>query len=183
MSRNTDEWAIDMQSRLFWITVMFEVMLADEFALPSSNLFNHEDQVPLPKFVAPKHQPDAHRNEDIADGSFFHYHFLSQIAHRILLTRIRDSLFFSCEHLNCPVICIMVLKLRSLVKATAYPLPALEEELTLQLETWRQQLPPGLWFDTDAALPTARSQSQGSAAAWLRARYIIAKYHIGRPLL
>lgn len=111
-----------MQSRLFWITVMAESVLADELSLPTSRLAQLQDKVPLPKFVklernpflpiveqyhdysmtpqgsrGPVHGADHANDEAEADDLFYNYHFLSQIAHRILLTRMKDSLYYSCK--------------------------------------------------------------------------------------
>lgn len=86
-----DEWTLDMYSRLFWITVMIETVLTQELpGLPTSKIRDMEDQVPLPKFV----QPYANPSEE--DESFYHYHFLSQIAHRMFLTRVYNSSYYSC---------------------------------------------------------------------------------------
>ena len=112
-----DDWARDMQSRLFWITVMAESVLADELSLPTSRLAQLQDKVPLPRFVKLERNPflpvveqyhdysmtpqvsrgSVHSDEVEADDLFYNYHFLSQIAHRILLTRMKDSLYYSCK--------------------------------------------------------------------------------------
>lgn len=95
-----------MQARLFWITAMFEAVLTQELDLPVSSLLHYEDHVPLPRFVefpsvtsvvslsvgvaaTPSTDPISKTDQD----AFCHYHFLSQIAHRIILTRLCDSLF------------------------------------------------------------------------------------------
>lgn len=93
------EWERDMQSRLFWITTMFETLLADELGHANTSLLNYRDHVPLPKFVAPSWLGPSDSSTDAATETFFHYHFLSQIAHRILLTRIRESLFISSTYI------------------------------------------------------------------------------------
>lgn len=84
-----------MQSRLFWITTMFETLLADELGLANTSLLEYREHVPLPKFLSPTWLSNPPSASDAAAEAFFHYHFLSQIAHRILLTRIRESLFVS----------------------------------------------------------------------------------------
>ena len=89
-----DEWALDMFSRLFWITVMHQTVLTQELVgLPGSKIRDMEDQVPLPKFVQFK-QPSYPTAPDDEDESFYHYHFLSQIAHRIFLTRVYNSSYY-----------------------------------------------------------------------------------------
>lgn len=89
------EWEEDMQSRLFWITMMFNTLLTDEMDLPANNFLDQCEYVPLPKFVPPAWLSTSVFAQSADDDAFFHYHFLSQIAHRSLLTRIRDSLFVS----------------------------------------------------------------------------------------
>lgn len=99
----TESWEKDMQSRVFWICVMFETLLADEMDLPNTSLLDHCEDVPLPKFVSPPFLRSATTpNRGALNDPIYHYHFLSQIAHRIFLTRVRDSLFHSsetCQHL------------------------------------------------------------------------------------
>ncbi|KAL4863336.1 hypothetical protein BDV12DRAFT_177579 [Aspergillus spectabilis] len=157
-----DEWVADMQSRLFWNTVMFDSILAQELKLPGSQLHDLSQRVPLPKFVKMK-QPSfiPIDSETEEEDSFFHYHFLAQIAHRILLTRTKSSIFVTSE----------------------YSSPSVEDELFQQLERWRNQLPPALQFDDDHLAPLPESPSEILVVSWLRFRYIIAKFHFGRPLL
>ncbi|KAM0209303.1 hypothetical protein ACHAPQ_010951 [Fusarium lateritium] len=104
-SRDRDEWMLDMQSRLFWITSMFEAVLSQELNLPPPN--------------------------PTAD----------------------------------------------------YPPEPVEDELIRQLEQWRERLPPMLQFDPKFPLTQAKSPSDALVTAWLHARYFVARYHIGRPLL
>ena len=86
-----DDWTLDMHSRLFWISVMLETVLTQELpGLPTSKIRDMEDQVPLPRFVQPF---STNATED--DESFYHYHFLSQIAHRMFLTRVYNSSYYS----------------------------------------------------------------------------------------
>ncbi|KAL4922096.1 hypothetical protein BDW62DRAFT_207865 [Aspergillus aurantiobrunneus] len=157
-----DEWVVDMQSRMFWNTVMFDAILAQELKLPGGQLDELSQRVPLPKFVKmaqPSFLPiDSETDED---DSFFHYHFLAQVAHRILLTRTKSSIFFTSE----------------------YSSPSVEEELFQQLERWRNQLPTALQFDDEQLAPMPNSPSEILVVSWLRFRYIIAKFHFGRPLL
>jgi hypothetical protein len=97
--RDEDEWTFDMWSRLFWITVMIETVLTQELTgLPMSRIRDMEDDVPLPKFVHPFSQ----RLSD--EESFYHYHFLSQIAHRMFLTRVYSSSYYSCRYIKLPVV-------------------------------------------------------------------------------
>jgi hypothetical protein len=63
-----------------------------------------------------------------------------------------------------------------------YPSPALTRELYHQLEQWRSQLPPTLRFDDDTPDPEP-DLSNIIVVSWLRARYSVARYHIGRPYL
>jgi hypothetical protein len=96
---NFDEWEGDMKSRVFWNCIMYETILMQELDLPPSGLFRLEDYVPIPKFIpfttgsAPSRIITANKQDD----SFFQYHFLAQVAHRIILTRISNSLYFYCE--------------------------------------------------------------------------------------
>ena len=64
-----------------------------------------------------------------------------------------------------------------------YPTEPVEDELIRQLEQWRERLPPMLQFDPKAPLTHAESPSDALVTAWLHARYFVARYHIGRPLL
>lgn len=64
-----------------------------------------------------------------------------------------------------------------------YPPEPVEDELIRQLEQWRERLPPMLQFDPKSPLTLAESPSDALVTAWLHARYFVARYHIGRPLL
>ncbi|KAF5964996.1 C6 transcription factor protein [Fusarium bulbicola] len=164
VSRDRDEWMLDMQSRLFWITSMFEAVLSQELNLPPSNSLHLEEHIALPKFISAQDIASFGSFRYPGDDPFFHYHFLSQLAHRLILTRARNSLF----HFN----------------ATAdYPPEPVEDELIRQLEQWRERLPPMLQFDPKSPLTQADSPSDALVTAWLHARYFVARYHIGRPLL
>ncbi|KAL2219854.1 putative C6 finger domain protein [Thermoascus aurantiacus ATCC 26904] len=182
---NFDEWEGDMKSRVYWNTLMYETILVQELHLAPSGISRLEDYVPIPKFInfnlaglpAPRLLPS-----DQQDDSFFQYHFLAQVAHRIILTRIRHSLYFYSE-------------------SGTFPLPAVNAELHHQLEQWRSNLPPALQFSdypgttpTDTTPPSAVphlsvdprrpiSPATAVAEAMLRGRYKIAKFHIGRPYL
>ncbi|KAI9740779.1 MAG: hypothetical protein M1818_004744 [Claussenomyces sp. TS43310] len=163
-----DDWKGDMQSRLFWAALMFESILIQELNLPASGLQHYEDSVPIPKFIpfsysdkSPAGSPTA-RNDD----TFFHFHFLAQVAHRIILTRIRNTIYFFSETEN-------------------FPTPSLVAELHHQLEQWRSSLPESIQFDerqpdTSRAAP---SPAHLNASTMLHARYRIAQFHIGRPFL
>ncbi|KAL4985202.1 hypothetical protein BDW68DRAFT_147966 [Aspergillus falconensis] len=208
---NFDEWEGDMKSRVFWNCLMNETILVQELHLPPSGLSRFEEVVPIPKFigfetlgfVSARFSP-----ADEIDDSFFQYHFLAQVAHRIILTRIRHSLYFYSD-------------------SGTFPKPAVNAELHHQLEQWRLNLPSGLQFsDTvptatttpaaNAATPTLSTTSPQTITAspnphpisphhlsitntttstrplnpavavsdaMLRGRYMIAKFHIGRPYL
>ncbi|KAL2010439.1 hypothetical protein VTN00DRAFT_6246 [Thermoascus crustaceus] len=182
---NFDEWEGDMKSRVFWNSLMYETILVQELHLAPSGLSRLEDYVPIPKFInfnlaglpASRLIPS-----DQQDDSFFQYHFLAQVAHRIILTRIRHSLYFYSE-------------------SGTFPLPAVNAELHHQLEQWRINLPPALQFsDYPSTTPESTtspiavphlsvdprspvSPAIAVAEAMLRGRYMIAKFHIGRPYL
>ena len=172
-----------MQSRLFWNTAMFEAVLTQELDLPVSNLEEYGDRVPLPKFVEfpglSSFVSLTTATDDQERESFCHYHFLSQIAHRIILSRLCDSMFASRRTGTWP---------REDVTATNmlrsdYPPQALEDELLHQLEQWRQQLPKCLEWDDENLVPLPSTPENILVVPWLRARYWIARYHLRRPLL
>lgn len=80
---------------------MVETILVQELHLPPSGLLRLEELVPIPKFIGfetsgfvPAKFPSLC---DELDDSYFQYHFLAQVAHRIILTRIRHSLYFFCK--------------------------------------------------------------------------------------
>ncbi|KAI1623601.1 hypothetical protein EDD37DRAFT_658155 [Exophiala viscosa] len=152
-----DEWSADMQSRLFWSTLILETVIIQELELPSSGLKEFEDVVPLPKFTAYPYV-DSTRSRN-ADDSFYHYHFLAQIAHRIILTRVRDELYFS------------------------NPSFTLADELSHQLEEWRAKLPPALHFDEDDPGQAFANPADAVVVGLLQARYRISNFHLGRPFL
>ncbi|KAL3459699.1 hypothetical protein BJX64DRAFT_264528 [Aspergillus heterothallicus] len=157
-----DEWVADMHSRLFWNIVMFDSILSQELKLPGCQLDEMAQRIPLPKFVRMK-QPsflplDTGTDEE---DSFHQYHFLAQVAHRILLTRTKHTIFVTSE----------------------YSSQSVAEELHQQLERWRNRLPATLQFDDDHLVPQPESPSQVLVVSWLRFRYIIAKFHFGRPLI
>ncbi|KAL2807922.1 hypothetical protein BJX63DRAFT_410809 [Aspergillus granulosus] len=157
-----DEWVADMHSRLFWNIVMFDSILAQELKLPGCQLDEMAQRIPLPTFVRMK-QPsflplDSETDEE---ESFHQYHFLAQVAHRLLLTRTKTTMFVTSE----------------------YTSQSVAEELHQQLERWRNRLPATLQFDDDHLVPMPESPSQILVVSWLRFRYIIAKFHFGRPLI
>jgi hypothetical protein len=84
----------DMQSRLFWNIVMFDSILTQELRLPGCHLDEMAQRIPLPRFVRMKETSflplDAKADEE---DSFHQYHFLAQVAHRILLTRTKTTIF------------------------------------------------------------------------------------------
>jgi hypothetical protein len=152
-----DDWLADMQSRLFWSALILETVIVQEFELPSSRLKEWEDVVPLPKFtVCPYLHKTRPKNPD---DSFYHYHFLAQIAHRIILSRVRDELYYN------------------------NPSTALADELSHQLEQWRANLPKSLQFPDNAPDVVFDSPADAVVVALLQARYRISIYHLGRPFL
>lgn len=79
---------------------MNETILVQELHLPSSGLSRLEEQVPIPKFIGFEttgYASTRFNSSGVVDDSYFQYHFLAQVAHRIILTRIRHSLYFYCE--------------------------------------------------------------------------------------
>lgn len=174
---------MDMQSRLYWITAMFEAVLTQELELPTSILQDYGDRVPLPKFVDFPGISSLLSSGTVTDDqqrdSFCHYHFLSQIAHRIILTRMYDSMFADRKIRGRSPKDVLV----STLGRSDYPPQALEDELLHQLEQWRQQLPETLqWDDTDL-VPLPSTPENILVVPWLRARYLIFRYHLRRPLL
>ncbi|KAJ4132399.1 hypothetical protein NW754_015215 [Fusarium falciforme] len=157
-------WLADMQSRLYWITLMFESVLTDELSLLTSRLSDLQDRVPLPKFVKMEVSALQRFEEPNQADAFCHYHFLSQIAHRVLINRIKETIYYS-------------------VPGGSYQSLSLEDEFTYQLEQWRHQLPAVIQFEVDSDMPPARYPWDVVVTPWLRARYVVAKWHIGRPFL
>jgi hypothetical protein len=93
---NFDTWEGDMESRVFWCTLMYETILIQELGLPKSGLAEFEAVVPLPKFRS-FWEPCVsigNRQQVAEDDAFFQYHFLAQAANRIMLTRIMNSHYF-----------------------------------------------------------------------------------------
>ncbi|THC94342.1 hypothetical protein EYZ11_006181 [Aspergillus tanneri] len=186
---NFNEWEGDMKSRVYWNCVMNETILVQELHLPPSGLARLEELVPIPKFIGFEtlgFGPPRTSSTDEIDDAFFQYHFLAQVAHRIILTRIRHSLYFYSD-------------------SGTFPFPAINAELHHQLDQWRLNLPPALQFpDTLPYTPAADTPAASSPSAisplpldphrpltpatavseaMLRGRYKIAKFHIGRPYL
>ncbi|KAL2827205.1 hypothetical protein BDW59DRAFT_144410 [Aspergillus cavernicola] len=186
---NFDEWEGDMKSRVYWNCLMNETILVQELHLPPSGLSRFEEVVPIPKFIGFETLgfiPTRFSSSEDIDDSFFQYHFLAQVAHRIILTRIRHSLYFHSD-------------------SGTFPHPAVNVELHHQLGQWRLNLPPGLQFSepttTSPATTTTSPQSYpmsprpisatnrpispavAVSEAMLRGRYMIAKFHISRPYL
>ncbi|KAJ5247681.1 hypothetical protein N7468_002664 [Penicillium chermesinum] len=194
-----NQWEGDMKSRVYWNCLMNETILSQELHLPPSGLSRLEEQVPIPKFIvfeSTGYATSRFPPINVVDDSFFQYHFLAQVAHRIILTRIRHSLYFYAE-------------------SGSIPLPAVNIELNHQLEQWRRNLPPTIQFDdptrpskqtgTPIATPVQPSPSTPNSPhptsplpadstrplspavavtdAMLRGRYMIAQFHIGRPYL
>ncbi|KAJ5575767.1 hypothetical protein N7535_002693 [Penicillium sp. DV-2018c] len=202
---NFDEWEGDMKSRVYWNTLMNETILVQELHLPSSGLSRLEEKVPIPKFIGFEtinYSATRFNASTLVDDSYFQYHFLAQVAHRIILTRIRHSLYFYSD-------------------SGTIPLPAINTELHHQLEQWRTNLPPTIQFNnvpyssTSHSAPADPSPSASAsvsisspanlssprprtrpdptirplspaiavADAMLKGRYMIARFHIGRPYI
>ncbi|KAL4894110.1 hypothetical protein BDV59DRAFT_21924 [Aspergillus ambiguus] len=180
---NFDQWEGDMKSRAYWNCLMNEAILVQELHLPPSGLSRLEEFVPIPKFIPFEHAFVRTSSTEDIDDSFFQYHFLAQVAHRIILTRIRHSLYFYSD-------------------SGTFPLPAINIELHHQLDQWRLNLPPAIQFPdtlptTPADINTATSPispmpldpnrpltpATAVSEAMLRGRFMIAKFHIGRPYL
>ncbi|KAJ5104512.1 transcriptional regulator family: Fungal Specific TF [Penicillium alfredii] len=206
---NFDEWEGDMKSRVYWNCLMNETILVQELHLPPSGLSRLEERVPIPKFISFEttgYVSTPFASSSVVDDSYFQYHFLAQVAHRIILTRIRHSLYFYSD-------------------SGTFPLPAVNAELHHQLEQWRTNLPPTIQFSISSSpLPsnshTTPAEQSGSSIhpspspaatttlpnnpisprptdstnrplspataitdAMLRGRYQIARFHIGRPYL
>ena len=161
-----EQWEGDMFSRLFWNTLMHETIITQELNLPLSGLLDYEADMPIPKFTSfPRPKTSISGLLVDEDDSFFNFHFLAQAAHRIILTRIRHNLY-------------------SFAEKEGHPSPSLTAEMHHQLEQWRTNLPPTLQFsDTENADDDSPSPAHVIAKAMLRSRYLVAKFHIGRPFL
>ncbi|OQE92640.1 hypothetical protein PENNAL_c0007G02640 [Penicillium nalgiovense] len=198
---NFDEWEGDMKSRVYWNCLMNETILVQELHLPSSGLSRLEERVPIPKFIGFEttgYASNRFNASSVVDDSYFQYHFLAQVAHRIILTRIRHSLYFYSD-------------------SGSFPLPAITTELHHQLEQWRTNLPTTIQFNNapysshpTPATPSIHPSPSASVAspahlssprprhtdpnhplspaiavadAMLKGRHMIARFHIGRPYL
>lgn len=152
-----DEWVADMQSRLFWAALVLETVIVQELELPPSRLKEWEDVVPLPKFTIYPYA-DKSRPQN-SDDSYYHYHFLAQIAHRIILSRIRDELYNS------------------------NPSATLADELRHQLQQWRDNLPKAIQAPIGGDDMAFDCPADAVAVTLLEARYRISRFHLGRPFL
>ncbi|KAH8719173.1 C6 zinc finger domain-containing protein [Phaeosphaeriaceae sp. PMI808] len=165
-STDFDSWEGDMLSRLFWNTLMYETVITQELdLLPHSGLLDYEPDVPLPRFTScprPKTCMTGLLTDE--DDSFFNFHFLAQAAHRIILTRVKQSVYFFAEK-------------------EGYPSASITAEMHHQLEQWRVNLPPSLQFSNDESADNSPGPAHVIAKAMLRSRYLVAKFHIGRPFM
>lgn len=77
---------------------MFETVMGPEFDLPATKLQDMREQVRLPRFI-PYECPQSlgMKGPSEYDDSLYHYYFLSQVAHRIMLSRIHTTLFYSSK--------------------------------------------------------------------------------------
>ncbi|KAF2030679.1 hypothetical protein EK21DRAFT_111769 [Setomelanomma holmii] len=165
-STDFEQWEGDMFSRLFWNTLMYETVITQELdLLPHSGLLEYEPDVPLPKFTAcPRPKTSISGLLTDGDDSFFNFHFLAQAAHRIILTRVKQSVYFFAEK-------------------EGYPSASITAEMHHQLEQWRSNLPSSLQFSDNESADDSPSPAHVIAKAMLRSRYLVAKFHIGRPFL
>jgi hypothetical protein len=161
-----EQWEGDMFSRLFWNTLMYETVITQELdLLPHSGLLEYEPDIPLPKFTScPRPKTSIAGLLTDEDDSFFNFHFLAQAAHRIILTRVKQSLYFFAEK-------------------DAYPGASITAEMHHQLEQWRANLPPSLQFSDHESADDSPTPAHVIAKAMLRSRYLVAKFHIGRPFV
>lgn len=160
------QWDGDMFSRLYWCTLMYETVITQELdLLPHSGLLEYESDMPLPKFTqCPRPKTSISVLVTDEDDSFFNFHFLAQAAHRIILTRVKQSLYYFAEK-------------------EGFPSTSVTTEMHHQLEQWRANLPPSLQFSDDESDNDSASPAHVIAKAMLRSRYLVAKFHIGRPFL
>ncbi|KAF2125795.1 hypothetical protein P153DRAFT_369791 [Dothidotthia symphoricarpi CBS 119687] len=161
-----DQWEGDMFSRLFWSTLMYEAVITQELdTLPHSGLLEYEPDMPIPKFTpCPRPKTSISGLLTDEDDSFFNFHFLAQAAHRIILTRVKQSIYCFAEK-------------------EGFPTASITTEMHHQLEQWRANLPPSLQFLDDESVDDSPSPAHVIAKAMLRSRYLVAKFHIGRPFL
>ncbi|KAH7082296.1 hypothetical protein FB567DRAFT_562111 [Paraphoma chrysanthemicola] len=161
-----ESWEGDMFSRLFWNTLMYETVITQELdLLPHSGLLEYEPEIPLPRFTAcPRPKTSISGLLTDGDDPFFNFHFLAQAAHRIILTRVKQSVYFFAEK-------------------EGYPSASVTAEMHHQLEQWRSNLPPSLQFSDAESADDSPSPAHVIAKAMLRSRYLVAKFHIGRPFL
>jgi hypothetical protein len=161
---------------------MFESILNQELMLPPTGLSELGDHVPLPRFVEYSQSNTASiPKSNQVDESFYHYHFLAQIAHRIILSRIRHTLFFSSKWMSALLLFENIT--HHLGDSFDYPHPPLAEELDHQLAQWRENLPVALHFDENTLPEKFSSPEQELVDALLLSRYRVARFHIGRPFL
>ncbi|KAH7412939.1 C6 finger domain protein [Cadophora sp. MPI-SDFR-AT-0126] len=161
-----DEWAGDIFSRIYWSCLMLETILTQELDLPDSGLREVEHMIPLPKFISfqPTKESTLTPSRATEHETFYQFHFLAQIAHRIILTRVKTTLFFYSEKRNSPS-------------------PALLQELYFQHDQWRLSLPPIISFEDNDEVPVPTSPAHAVATGMLHSRWKIAKFHIARPFL
>lgn len=153
-----DEWAADLRSRVFWSSLSLEAVVVQEFEYLPSRLNQWEEITPLPKFVCYPLVQRSRMRDNPTDDSHYQYHFLAQVAHRIILSRIREELFNS------------------------NPSVAVATELRHQIEQWRASLPMPILERADFEHKTAFScPADVMTAALLRTRYCVGIYHLGRP--
>lgn len=164
-----EHWEGDQFAKLYWNVLMYETVITQELdLLPHSGLLEYESEIPLPNFTAcprPKTSISGLLILTDEDDSFFNFHFLAQAAHRIILTRVKQSIYYFAERDN-------------------YPSAGLTSEMHHQLEEWRKSLPSMLQFhDDDREGDDSPSPAHVIAKAMLRSRYLVAKFHIGRPFI
>jgi hypothetical protein len=155
----SDEWSTDMLSRLYWSALLMESVIVQELELPLSRLKEWQDVVPLPKFITYPRASQS-RPRDETDDTFYHYHFLAQTAHRIILSRIREELY--CSN----------------------PSTTVAIELRHQLEEWDKNQPDLIKGSAvDASMKLDKCPAYIVAGSLLKMRYHVGIFHIGRPFL
>lgn len=137
---------------------MNETILSQELHLPPSGLSRLEEKIPIPQFIgfeSTGYATSRFPPLNVVDDSFFQYHFLAQVAHRIILTRVRHSLYFYGALLpHFPI--EDRLANHPLADSGTIPLPAVNIELLHQLEQWRTNLPSTIQF-TDPTRPSKQT--------------------------
>jgi len=163
-------WENDILARLYWNTLMFESIIVQELSVPPSGLTDFEDDVPLPRFLSyekNKLRPLDDAETENLDDSFYQYHFLAQAAHRILLNRIRKTIYMSDPELP------------------NFPSIFLTRELQHQLDLWKSHHPPFIQNNPKDTTSVSSSTKLASyiMSAMLHGRYLVGKHLLRRPFV